>query len=166
MAPLWGLSPLKPTSCIAPKPNFSTYDDYWVQPLPVTTYFSPLKIFDFLTPARKKGDQMDANFEGTIGRKMTTFSTAHPETQNLKADMLRSIYVVYLRFRRDRLIIFRLAFPAQKVAKNRRCQKLWILDQIFGFPTGPHHVSWWKSTHAENPVLILYQCIALDPYFS
>lgn len=58
VAPVWVLSPLKPTSCIAPKPNFSTHDDYWVQPLPVTTYFSPLcehsKIFDFLIPARKK----------------------------------------------------------------------------------------------------------------
>lgn len=109
---------------------------------------------------------MYANFEGSMGPKMTTFSTAHPETQNLKADMLRSIYVVYLRSWRDRLIIFRLAFPAQKVSKNRGCQKLRISDQIFGFPTGPHYVSWWKSTRAENPVLILYQCTALDPYFS
>ena len=109
---------------------------------------------------------MYANFEGSIGPKMTTFSTAHSETQNPKADMLRSIYLVYLRFWRDRLIIFLLVFPAQKVSKNRGCQKLWILDPIVGFPTGPHYVSRWKSTHAANPVLIPYQCTALDPYFS
>jgi len=133
----------------------------------ISAPFVNIQKFSIFSPQpAKKGDQMYANFEGTIGPKMTTFSTAHSETQNLKADMLRSIYVVYLRFWRDRLIIFHLAFSAQKVSKNRGCQKLWILDQIFGFPTGPHYVSWWKSTHAENPVLIVYQCSALDPYAS
>jgi hypothetical protein len=96
----------------------------------------PLWTFKIIQFFEKKGDQMYANFEGSIGPKMTTFSTAHSETQNLKADMLRSIYLVYLRFWRDRLLIFLLVFPAQKVSKKQGVSKIvnfgpncWVPDR-------------------------------------
>ena len=59
---------------------------------------APFVNIQFFLIFSKSGDLMYANFEGSIDPKMTTFSTAHPQTRNRKADMVRSIYLVYVRF--------------------------------------------------------------------
>lgn len=126
----------------------------------ISAPFVNIQKFSIFSPQpAKKGDQMYANFEGTIGPKMTTFSTAHLETQNLKADMLRSIYVVYRRFWRDRLVIFRLAFPAQKVSKNRGVKNCEFWTKFLGsrpdptmFPGENPHMQktlFWYCTNAQ-----------------
>jgi hypothetical protein len=109
---------------------------------------------------------MYENFEVLRGSKTTTFSTSHLSTRNLKCDMLWSIYVLNLRFWRDRLGKSLHAFLTDRSREKIGCQNFGKTGDFLGSVRRPLFGSSWKTTCAENAFSIECLCTALGPLSS
>ena len=148
------LIPSQPRSAEYPGPSppllmNSGSNPYHLQHTPAL--FVNTQIFSVFGPRTfKLADQMYGNFESLRVAKTTTFSTARLVTRNLRNEMLCNIYVLNLRFWRDRPRRSLHAFLADKSWEKTGCQNFEKLGNFLGSTMRPRFGSSWKTTCAEN----------------